>query len=147
MCRTLIEKSAMGRLVLLVTVSEEDIQIHHSIQSRQNFSISMKTAGHISIGHWTHMALQVGSMFLFSYSFYGYLYWKIGQDLILLIRICLDCFRELWCYCGLGYVDKVVSEEYIYIYVIKIILMYCTLKYMLLSWQCWLIFFLALQTK
>ncbi|KAK7153113.1 hypothetical protein R3I93_011118 [Phoxinus phoxinus] len=56
---TLIEKSAMGRLVILVTVSEEDIQIHHSIQSRQNFSISMKTAGHISIGHWTHMALQM----------------------------------------------------------------------------------------
>lgn len=92
MCRTLIEKSAMGRLVLLVTVSEEDIQIHHSIQSRQNFSISMKTAGHISIGHWTHMTLQVGSVFLFSYPFCGYLYRKIGQNLILFIMICLDCF-------------------------------------------------------
>lgn len=85
-----MEKSAMGRLVLLVTVSKEDVQIHHSTQSRQNFSISMKTAGHISIGHWTHMALQVGSMFLLLslWLFIG----KIGPDLILFIRICLDCF-------------------------------------------------------
>lgn len=69
-----MEKSAVGRLVLLVTVSKDDIQIHYGIHSKQNFSISMKTAGHISIGHWTHMALQVGSMFLFSYSICGHLY-------------------------------------------------------------------------
>ncbi|XP_016124971.1 usherin [Sinocyclocheilus grahami] len=56
---TLMEKSAVGRLVLLVTVSKDDIQIHYGIHSKQNFSISMKTAGHISIGHWTHMALQI----------------------------------------------------------------------------------------
>ncbi len=68
-CRTLMEKSAVGRLLLLVTVSKDDIQIHYGIHSKHNFSISMKTAGHISIGHWTHMALQVGSMFLFSYFF------------------------------------------------------------------------------
>nr|XP_009291422.1 usherin [Danio rerio] len=51
---TLIEKSTVERLVLLVTVSEKDIQIHYGIQS-----ISMKTAGHISIGHWAHLALQI----------------------------------------------------------------------------------------
>ncbi|ROL45014.1 Usherin [Anabarilius grahami] len=55
---TLVEKSTVGRLVLLVTVSKEDIQIHYGIQSRQNFSISIKTAGHISIGRWTHLAVQ-----------------------------------------------------------------------------------------
>ncbi|XP_026107420.1 usherin-like [Carassius auratus] len=56
---TLLEKRAVGRLVLLVTVSKEDIQIHYGIHSKQNFSISMKTAGHISIGVWTHMSLQI----------------------------------------------------------------------------------------
>ncbi|RXN20724.1 usherin [Labeo rohita] len=42
---TLMEMSAVGRLVLLVTVSKDDIHIHYGIQSKQNFSISMKTAG------------------------------------------------------------------------------------------------------
>ncbi|RXN19458.1 usherin [Labeo rohita] len=41
---TLMEMSAVGRLVLLVTVSKDDIHIHYGIQSKQNFSISMKTA-------------------------------------------------------------------------------------------------------
>ncbi|XP_052001042.1 usherin [Xyrauchen texanus] len=58
---TLFEKSAVGRLVLLVTVSWEDVKLHYGTQSRQNMSISMKTAGHFSIGEWTHLALQIHS--------------------------------------------------------------------------------------
>ncbi|XP_056624652.1 usherin [Triplophysa dalaica] len=56
---TLIEKSTVDRLVFLVTVSQEDVQFHYSVQGGQTRSLSMKTAGHISIGQWTHMALQV----------------------------------------------------------------------------------------
>lgn len=72
--RTLIEKSTVDRLVFLVTVSQEDVQFHYSVQGGQTRSLSMKTAGHISIGQWTHMALQVGGLFLFSWSFSCHLY-------------------------------------------------------------------------
>lgn len=71
--RTLIEKSAVDRLVLMVTVSQEDVQFHYGIQGGQTRSLRMKTAGHISIGHWTHVALQVGGLFLLSWPSRGHL--------------------------------------------------------------------------
>ncbi|XP_049320201.1 usherin isoform X1 [Astyanax mexicanus] len=56
---TVFEKSAMDKLVLLLTISETQIQFHYTTQTGQIFSIFMRTAGHISLGQWTHMALQV----------------------------------------------------------------------------------------
>lgn len=72
--RTLIEKSTVDRLVLLVTVSQEDVQLHYGVQGGQTRSLSVKTAGHISIGQWTHVALQVGGLLLLSWSSGGHLY-------------------------------------------------------------------------
>ncbi|XP_065144388.2 usherin [Paramisgurnus dabryanus] len=56
---TLIEKSTEDRLVFMVTISQEDVQFHYGIQSGQPRSLTMKTAGHISIGQWAHVALQI----------------------------------------------------------------------------------------
>lgn len=64
MDRTLFEKRSMDRLVFQVTVSEMDVHFHYGVQSGQNLSITISTAGHIRKGQWTHMALQVGRMFL-----------------------------------------------------------------------------------
>lgn len=72
--RTLIEKSTVDRLVLLVTVSQEDVQLHYGVQGGQTRSLSVKTAGHISIGQWTHVALQVGGLLLLSWSSGGHLH-------------------------------------------------------------------------
>lgn len=88
------------------------------------------------------MALQVGSMFLFSYSFCGYLYWKnrlglnfIHQDLFGLLLDSFDVIVALvmltkWFQRWYGGIYRTYIKA---LYVIKIILMYCTLKYMLLS--------------
>lgn len=64
MDRTVFEKRSMDQLVFLLTVSEVNVQFHYGVQSSQNFSIIISTAGHIRKGQWTHMALQVGSMFM-----------------------------------------------------------------------------------
>uniref|UniRef100_A0A3B1J7A9 Usher syndrome 2A (autosomal recessive, mild) n=1 Tax=Astyanax mexicanus TaxID=7994 RepID=A0A3B1J7A9_ASTMX len=61
---TVFEKSAMDKLVLLLTISETQIQFHYTTQTGQIFSIFMRTAGHISLGQWTHMALQVRTVFM-----------------------------------------------------------------------------------
>lgn len=62
--RTVFEKRSMDRLVFLLTVSEIDVQFHYGVQSGQNFSIKISSAGRIRKGQWTHMALQVGRMFI-----------------------------------------------------------------------------------
>lgn len=64
MDRTVFEKRSMDRLVFRLTVSEMDVQFHYSVQSGQNFSITISTAGRIRKKQWTHMALQVGRMFI-----------------------------------------------------------------------------------
>lgn len=60
--RTVFEKSTMDRLVVLLIVSETEVQFHFGGQIGQNFSVTMRTAGHIGLGQWTHLALQVGCM-------------------------------------------------------------------------------------
>ncbi|KAL7861377.1 hypothetical protein SRHO_G00128180 [Serrasalmus rhombeus] len=56
---TVFEKSATNRLVFLLTISETDVQFHYGSQTGQNFSVTMRTAGHIITGQWTHLTLQV----------------------------------------------------------------------------------------
>ncbi|XP_066526697.1 usherin [Hoplias malabaricus] len=58
---TVFEKSSKDRLVFLLTVSKGEVQFHYSTGVGRNFTIRMRTAGHISIGKWTHLALQVHS--------------------------------------------------------------------------------------
>ncbi|XP_037397596.1 usherin [Pygocentrus nattereri] len=58
---TVFEKSATNRLVFLLTISETDVQFHYGSQTGQNFSVTMRTAGHIITGQWTHLTLQVHS--------------------------------------------------------------------------------------
>lgn len=67
MTRTVLEKRRMDRLVFLLTVSEMEVQFHYSVQSGQNVSITISTAGHMRKGHWTHLALQVGRVFILCY--------------------------------------------------------------------------------
>ncbi|XP_030630773.1 LOW QUALITY PROTEIN: usherin [Chanos chanos] len=56
---TLIEKRAEGSLVFLLTVSEEELQFHYSLQSGETVSLTSSISGRISPGQWTHLALQV----------------------------------------------------------------------------------------
>ncbi|KAJ8400311.1 hypothetical protein AAFF_G00396940 [Aldrovandia affinis] len=56
---TVIEKSAEGRPVFLLAVSEEEVQLHYRLQQGQTLSLSTRTPGRLSVGHWTHLALQV----------------------------------------------------------------------------------------
>ncbi|GAA6106276.1 usherin [Tachysurus ichikawai] len=58
MDRTVFEKRSTDRLVFLLTVSEMDVQFYYGVQTGQNFSITIKTAGHLQKGQWTHVALQ-----------------------------------------------------------------------------------------
>lgn len=60
--RTVFEKRSTDRLVFLLTVSETDVQFHYGVQTGQNFSITISTAGQLPKGQWTHVALQVGCM-------------------------------------------------------------------------------------
>lgn len=64
MDRTVFEKRSTDRLVFLLTVSEMDVQFYYGVQTGQNFSITIKTAGHLQKGQWTHVALQVGCILL-----------------------------------------------------------------------------------
>lgn len=64
MDRTVFEKRSRDRLVFLLTVSESEVRFHYGVQSGQNFSISISAAGRFSKGRWTHVALQVGCMFI-----------------------------------------------------------------------------------
>ncbi|XP_072555094.1 usherin isoform X5 [Paramormyrops kingsleyae] len=57
--RTVIEKSAGERVVLALTVSREAVQIQYNQQDGLWRSFSTRTLGHVAVGQWTHMALQV----------------------------------------------------------------------------------------
>uniref|UniRef100_A0A4W4GYM7 Usher syndrome 2A (autosomal recessive, mild) n=1 Tax=Electrophorus electricus TaxID=8005 RepID=A0A4W4GYM7_ELEEL len=58
---TVFEKSTMDRLVFLLRVSEAEVQLHYGVQDGHTVSITMSTAGRMTVGRWAHLALQVGN--------------------------------------------------------------------------------------
>ncbi|XP_076833979.1 usherin-like [Brachyhypopomus gauderio] len=59
---TVFEKSTMDRLVFRLSTSEAEVQLHYGVQDGQTFSVSMSTAGRLTVGLWAHLALQVHSV-------------------------------------------------------------------------------------
>ncbi|KAK1792994.1 hypothetical protein P4O66_001709 [Electrophorus voltai] len=59
---TVFEKSTMDRLVFLLRVSEAEVQLHYGVQDGHTVSITMSTAGRMTVGRWAHLALQIISV-------------------------------------------------------------------------------------
>uniref|UniRef100_W5NGL3 Usherin n=1 Tax=Lepisosteus oculatus TaxID=7918 RepID=W5NGL3_LEPOC len=58
---TIIEKSVSSMLVFMLTISEEETQLHYGVPNDKEYSVRVKTLGRTSPGQWIHLAVQVHS--------------------------------------------------------------------------------------